>query len=104
MTDVRIIEMSEFDDSMITIDEISSITNMSKLAVQKKIASEKLQAIGMLKSGKRGRPSRLFDRSQVNAIFEISTPLPFKNKEVLSSSDENNQNSSVEQKGVSPPH
>jgi predicted ArsR family transcriptional regulator len=102
MTDIRIVEMNDLEDNMITIDEITKIVGLNKLTVQKKIQQAKLQTIGMLKTGKRGRPSRIFNRSEVNAIFEISTSPAISNTENVSSTDANNQNSGVAQESVSP--
>ncbi len=102
MTDIRIVEMNDLEDNMITIDEITKIVCLNKLTVQKKIQQAKLQTIGMLKTGKRGRPSRIFNRSEVNAIFEISTSPAISNTENVSSTDANNQNSGVAQESVSP--
>jgi len=101
MTDIRIVEMNDLEDNMITIDEITKIVGLNKLTVQKKIQQAKLQTIGMLKTGKRGRPSRIFNRSEVNAIFEISASPAISNTENVSSTDANNQNSGVAQESVS---
>lgn len=102
MTDIRIVETNDLEDNMITIDEITKIVGLNKLTVQKKIQQAKLPTIGMLKTGKRGRPSRIFNRSEVNAIFDISTSPASSSTENVSSADENNQNSSVAQESVSP--
>jgi|688.fasta_scaffold1707272_1 hypothetical protein len=102
MTDIRIVEMNDLEDNMITIDEITKIVGLNKLTVQKKIQQAKLESIAMLKSGKRGRPARIFNRSEVNAIFDISTSPAISNTENVSSTDANNQNSSVAQESVSP--
>lgn len=102
MTDIRIVEMSELEDNMITIDEITKIVGLNKLTVQKKIATAKLSTIGMLKSGKRGRPSRIFNRSEVNALFDIPTSAAINNTENVSSNNEDDQNSGVASESVSP--
>jgi predicted ArsR family transcriptional regulator len=102
MTDIRIVEMNELDDSMITIDEITKIVGLNKLTVQKKIQQAKLESIAMLKSGKRGRPARIFKRSEVNALFDIPTVAAISNTEIVSSNNENDQNRDLAQEGVSP--
>jgi predicted transcriptional regulator len=101
MTDIRIMDMNDFTDDMITIDEISKIVGQNKLTIQKKIAAAKLETIGMLKTGKRGRPSRIFNRSEVNAIFDIPTSVTSIKTENVSSNDENNQNLGVAQENIS---
>jgi len=102
MTDIRIVEMNEFDDSMITIDEITKIVGQNKLTVQKKIQQAKLESVGMLKSGKRGRPARIFNRGAINELFGISTSPAISNTENVSSNNENDQNSGVASESVSP--
>lgn len=104
MADIRIVEMNELDDSMITIDEITKIVGLNKLTVQKKIQQAKLESIAMLKSGKRGRPARIFNRSEVNALFDIPTSAAINNTENVSSNNEDDQNRSVAQEGISPSH
>lgn len=104
MTDIRIVEMSELQNNMITIDEITKIAGLNKLTVQKKIQQAKLESIGMLKSGKRGRPARIFNRSEVNALFDIPTPATFSSTENVSSNNENDQNRDLAQEGISPSH
>lgn len=102
MTEQNKISENELTDNMITIDEITKIVGLNKLTVQKKIQQSKLQSIGMLKSGKRGRPSRIFNRSEVNALFDIPTSAAISNTENVSSNNENDQNSGVASESVSP--
>jgi predicted ArsR family transcriptional regulator len=104
MADIRIVEMNELDDSMITIDEITKIVGLNKLTVQKKIQQAKLESIAMLKSGKRGRPDRIFNRGAINDLFGISTSPAISNTENVSSNNENDQNRDLAQEGVSPSH
>jgi predicted ArsR family transcriptional regulator len=104
MSDIRIVEMNELDDSMITIDEITKIVGLNKLTVQKKIQQAKLESIAMLKSGKRGRPARIFNRGAINDLFGISTSPAISNTENVSSNNENDQNRDLAQEGVSPSH
>jgi predicted ArsR family transcriptional regulator len=104
MADIRIVEMNELDDSMITIDEITKIVGLNKLTVQKKIQQAKLESIAMLKSGKRGRPARIFNRGAINDLFGISTSPAISNTENVSSNNENDQNRDLAQEGVSPSH
>lgn len=102
MTEQNKISENDFTDNMITIDEITKIVGLNKLTVQKKIQQSKLQSIGMLKSGKRGRPSRIFNRSEVNALFDIPTSAAISNTENVSSNNENDQNSGMASESVSP--
>jgi predicted ArsR family transcriptional regulator len=104
MADIRIVEMNELDDSMVTIDEITKIVGLNKLTVQKKIQQAKLESIAMLKSGKRGRPARIFNRGAINDLFGISTSPAISNTENVSSNNENDQNRDLAQEGVSPSH
>jgi predicted ArsR family transcriptional regulator len=104
MADIRIVEMNELDDSMITIDEITKIVGLNKLTVQKKIQQAKLESIAMLKSGKRGRPARIFNRGAINDLFGISTSPAISNTENVSSNNENDQNRDLAQEGISPSH
>ena len=104
MADIRIVEMNELDDSMITIDEITKNVGLNKLTVQKKIQQAKLESIAMLKSGKRGRPARIFNRGAINDLFGISTSPAISNTENVSSNNENDQNRDLAQEGVSPSH
>jgi predicted ArsR family transcriptional regulator len=102
MTDIRIVEMKDFEDNMITIDEIAKIVGLNKLTIQKKIQQEKIQSIGMLKTGKRGRPSRIFNRGEVNAIFDISASSASISTQNVSTTNENHKNSGMAQESVSP--
>ena len=101
MSELPVIELKDLSDSMITIDEITKIVGLNKLTVQKKIATAKLSTIGMLKSGKRGRPSRIFNRSEVNALFDIPTSAAINNTENVSSNNENDQDRSVASENIS---
>jgi hypothetical protein len=103
MTDIRTIELKDVSDDMITIDELCKIVGQTKLTVQKKINTSKLATIAMLKTGKPGRPSRLFNRGEINALFDIQTSPASSVSENVSSSNENNQNSIVDEQVVSPP-
>lgn len=96
------ISENDFTDNMITIDEITKIVGQNKLTVQKKIQQAKLESVGMLKSGKRGRPARIFNRGEINELFGISTSPAISNTENVSSNNENDQNSGVAQEGISP--
>ena len=98
------ISENDFTDNMITIDEITKIVGLNKLTVQKKIQQAKLESIAMLKSGKRGRPARIFNRSEVNALFDIPTSAAINNTENVSSNNEDDQNRDLAQEGVSPSH
>lgn len=102
MSELPVIELKDLSDSMITIDDLAKIVGQTKLTVQKKINSAKIQTVAMLKTGKPGRPSRLFNRSEVNALFDISASPANSSSENVSSEDENNQDTSVSQQGVSP--
>ena len=102
MSDIRVVEMKDLDDSMITIDELCKIVGQTKLTVQKKIAAAKLETVAMLRSGKPGRPSRLFNRSEVNALFDIHATAKNSSSENVSSDEQNNQGGSVASESVSP--
>lgn len=96
------ISENDFTDNMITIDEITKIVGLNKLTVQKKIQQAKLESIAMLKSGKRGRPARIFNRGAINDLFGISTSPAISNTENVSSNNENDQNRDLAQEGISP--
>jgi hypothetical protein len=100
MSEIPTIEMKDLDDSLITIDEASKISGQNKLTVQKKFKEAKIQTVAMLKTGKAGRPSRLFKRSDFNAIYNISASPATQTEN--SSEAENNQNSIMASEAVSP--
>ena len=103
MTDIQTIELKDVSDDMITIDELCKIVSQNKLTVQKKINTAKLTTIAMLKTGKPGRPSRLFNRGEINALFEIQTSPANNSTENVSNEKQDNQNSTVDEQAVPPP-
>lgn len=69
--------MSDLDDSkMITIEDAARISGQTKLTVQKKFAAANIQAVAMLRKGKVGRPSRLFNRSDFNRVYGLAGNAP----------------------------
>jgi hypothetical protein len=102
MSNIPTIEMKDFNETMITFDEAEKISGQTRLTIQKKFKENKVEAIAMLKSGKPGRPTRVFNRSDFNAIYGISASPAITSSENVSSSNENNQNSSLDEQVVSP--
>lgn len=81
-----VINMSDLDDSkMITIEDAARISGQTKLTVQKKFASANIQAVAMLRKGKVGRPSRLFNRDDFNRIYGLAANAPVANNTVADS-------------------
>lgn len=72
-----VINMSDLDDSkMITIEDAARISGQTKLTVQKKFAAANIEAVAMLRKGKVGRPSRLFNRADFNRIYGLAGNTP----------------------------
>jgi hypothetical protein len=102
MTNLPIIELNNLDDTMITIDDAARITGKTKLTIQKKFKENNLQTVAMLRTGKVGRPSRLYLRSDFNAIFNITTSAVQSVGENTETAIENNQDRIVVSQGLSP--
>lgn len=102
MSDLPTIEMKNLDDTMITIDDAARITGKTKLTIQKKFKEANLETVAMLRTGKVGRPSRLFRRSDFNALFNISASAVVTKQETANTEAANNQNSIVASQGISP--
>ena len=101
MSQLPTIDMKDMNDTLISIDEIAGIVGQTKLTVQKKINTAKLETVAMLRTGKPGRPSRLFNRSEVNAIFNLSASPAISTKENQSTKIENNQTGNMARQDVS---
>lgn len=71
MSNVNTITKSDMTENMITIDELCRLSGLTKLTVQKKLRNANIQPVAMLKTGSVGRPSRIFNRENVNGIFNI---------------------------------
>lgn len=102
MSNIPTIEMKEFNETMITFDEAEKISGQTRLTIQKKFKENKVEAIAMLKSGKPGRPTRVFNRSDFNAIYGISASPAITSSENVSSAEQNNQNGGVASESASP--
>lgn len=68
---IETISPAEVKENMITISEIVTQFNIESVEVQKKISKSKVLPVAMLKKGSAGRPSRLFDRSQIEELFGL---------------------------------
>lgn len=75
MSNIPTIEMKDFNETMITLEEAEKISGQTRLTIQKKFKENKIEAVAMLKSGKPGRPSRVFNRGDFNAIYGIVASL-----------------------------
>ena len=93
MITIRTIDMKELDNTMITIEDLSMMLRQDKLMIAKKINIAKLQAVAMLKTGKPGRPKRLFDRSEINELFDISKSAAPSTNNVWAQNENNQANS-----------
>jgi predicted transcriptional regulator len=102
MNNLPIIELKNLDDTMITIDDAAKITGKTKLTIQKKFSENKLETVAMLRTGKVGRPSRLYRRSDFNAIFNITTSAVQSVRENTETTIENDQDRIVASQGISP--
>lgn len=102
MSELPTIEINNLDDTMITIDDAAKITGKSKLTIQKKFKESNMETVAYLRTGKVGRPSRLFRRSDFNAIFGVSASPVVNQQETSESTIENNQNGDMVSQGISP--
>jgi hypothetical protein len=102
MSNIPTIEMKDFNETMITLEEAEKISGQTRLTIQKKFKESKIEAIAMLKSGKPGRPSRVFNRGDFNAIYGIVTSPAITSSENVSSVEQNNQDRSVDEQVASP--
>ena len=102
MSNIPTIEMKDLNDTMITFEEAEKISGHTRLTIQKKFKENKIEAIAMLKTGKPGRPSRVFNRSDFNAVYNLSASPAIVQEENVSSSNENNQDRSVASESASP--
>lgn len=72
-----VININDLDDTqMITIEDAARISGQTKLTVQKKFAANNVEAVAMLRKGKVGRPSRLFNRSDFNRVYGLTASAP----------------------------
>lgn len=102
MSNIPTIEMKDLNDTMITFEEAEKISGQTRLTIQKKFKENRIEAIAMLKTGKPGRPSRVFNRSEFNAVYNLSASPAIVQEENVSSSNENNQDRTVASEGASP--
>jgi hypothetical protein len=96
MSNIPTIEMKDLNNTMITLDDAEKISGHTRLTIQKKFRENKIEAIAMLKTGKPGRPSRVFNRSDFNALYGISASPANSSSENVSSNQQNDQNRGVE--------
>ena len=101
MSNIPVIEMKDFNETMITLEECEKVSGQTRLTIQKKFKENKIEAISMLKSGKPGRPSRIFNRGDFNAMYGIVTSSANSSSENVSSAEQNNQDRSVVSKNIS---
>lgn len=102
MSNIPTIEMKEFNETMITLEEAEKISGQTRLTIQKKFKENKIEAVAMLKSGKPGRPSRVFNRGDFNAIYGIVASPANSSSENVSSAEQNNQDRGVASESASP--
>ena len=77
MNNLPVININDLDDTqMITIEDAARISGQTKLTVQKKFAAANIEAVAMLRKGKVGRPSRLFNRSDFNRVYGLAPSAP----------------------------
>lgn len=55
----------------ITLKEIVELSGKSKVTVLKIIKTNKIEAVGKVVSGKKGRPGNLYSRAQIDTFFKI---------------------------------
>ena len=101
MSNIPVIEMKDFNETMITLEECEKVSGQTRLTIQKKFKENKIEAISMLKSGMPGRPSRIFNRGDFNAMYGIVTSSANSSSENVSSAEQNNQDRSVVSKNIS---
>lgn len=101
MSNIPTIQMNDMTDSMITLEEAERISGQTRLTIQKKFKQDNIQAIAMLKTGKPGRPARVFNRGDFNAAYGISTSPANLSEQSLPTNNQNNQNRNMAQEAFS---
>ena len=102
MNNIPTIQISDMNDSMITLEEAERISGQNRLTIQKKFRQDNIQPIAMLKTGKPGRPSRVFNRGDFNAIYGIVASPANSSSENVSSAEQNDQDNRVASENISP--
>jgi len=102
MSKIPTIVMGDMNETMITLDEAEKISGHTRLTIQKKFNEKNIEAIAMVKSGKPGRPSRVFKRSDFNEIYGIVASPTNSSSENVSSVEQNDQNNRVASESSSP--